>query len=96
MCKICSRCESTFPIDGISLESILPDAGDILVFRFDMDKLSVESASRWFRKIREAVGSNVDVIAIPNDCSLERLTKEKLQAIKDGIDTLLLQQKGSV
>lgn len=91
MCKIRSRCESTFPIDGVSLESMLPDAGGILVFRFDMDKFSVESASRLFKKIREAVGNDVEVVAIPNDCSLEKLTKKQLQAVKNSIDELLLQ-----
>lgn len=56
-----------------------------------MDRLDLAQVSAIFHTIKDAVQSDLSVVAIPDACSLEKMDAARLCEIKDQINNLLFQ-----
>lgn len=60
----------------------------VFVYRFSFEN-GLEAAGEIFHSIRKVLGEYSNVIGIPNNDTLEFMTKEQLLEVRDRIDRLI-------
>lgn len=68
----------------IDISTLNPKPAEIIVMRFDLEKLDLDEAYNIFLNIRKNFPQH-KVVAVPNEISLQFLDKKELQNIVDHI-----------
>lgn len=70
--------------EAIDLSTLNPKSTEVIIMRFDMEKLDLDEAYNIFLNIRKNFPKH-KVLAVPNEISLQSLDKKELQNILDHI-----------
>ena len=74
--------------EAVILEKMKPEPNEILIMKYNLDKIDIEEAKGVYDYITDIFSHN-KIIVIPDDITLTRFDKEELIDIYDHISNLI-------